>query len=419
MTTRRHLLGLAGAALVGGPLTGVLTGCERRTTITPTVAPPRGARLLAEVRGGLTVVDPAGHTVVPAAAGVYSPDWTQLVTARDGKVTVYDTRTGRASDAGAAGTLQPRIVAANGRTIGLVTPAETGTDPYRPGARYRTTIEARTASGTAGIVYLPGNLEPEAFSADGRFVYVLDYLPPAAPDRYRVRQVELATGELLPLNTRLKSVVPAGAEEEMRGEGRQAVYDPTRQLLFTLYTHQPDHLHTRDLIRGARAGKPHVHAFVHTLSLAEGWAYCVDLPAPFGERAAAGHAIAIAPRAASLSVIDVASGALAVIDPDGLTVTKVARFTPLAGTDAAAAFARPWQLVVAAGAEVVTLDPAAGRVTDRWAAGAPTRGLAVTGDTAYLGVDGAVTAHELSGGRQTGRTAVPGLVRLRHALPPL
>ena len=101
---------------------------------------------------------------------------------------------------------------------------------------------------------LPGNLEPEAFSAAGERLFVLDYLPPAAPDRYRVRMVNLATGKLEPLLTPAKSVVPPGAEEEMRGEGRQAVYDAGRQLLFTLYTHQPDHLHTRDLLAGARPG---------------------------------------------------------------------------------------------------------------------------------------------------------------------
>ena len=36
-----------------------------------------------------------------------------------------------------------------------------------------------------------------------------------------------------------------------------------------------------------------MHAFVHTLSLDQCFAYCIDLPAPFGEGPAEGHAIAV------------------------------------------------------------------------------------------------------------------------------
>ena len=109
------------------------------------------------------------------------------------------------------------------------------------------------SAGQRSRVELPGNLEPEAFDITGQVLFVLDYLPPVAPDRYRVRVVDLHPRQLQPLFTRLKSVVPPGAEEEMRGEGRQAVYGTRKaRQLFTLYTHQPEHEHTRDLINGAR-----------------------------------------------------------------------------------------------------------------------------------------------------------------------
>ncbi|WP_213455747.1 NHL repeat-containing protein [Rhizomonospora bruguierae] len=267
---------------------------------------------------------------------------------------------------------------------------------------------------------MPGNLEPEAFSPDGGFVYVLDHLPPAAPDRYRVRQLEVATGRLLPLNTRLKTPVPAGAEEEMRGEGRQAVYDAGRQLLFTLYTHQPDHVHTRDLIHGARADAPHVHAFVHTLDLTVGWAYCVDLPAPFGEKSPTGHAIALAPDAGALAVVDATTGTLATIDPGSLEVTATTRFAtpPPSDAPAALAYGRPSELAVARDAKVVVLDPGTGAPVATWTAPAPVRGMSIVDGTAFLGGDGAVTTHHLATGAQLTRIEIPSLTRLIHVLPP-
>ena len=99
-----------------------------------------------------------------------------------------------------------------------------------------------------------------------------------------------------PLLLRDKTLVPPGAEEEMRGEGRQAVLSPDRTRLYTLYLHQADHQHTRDLLPGRHAPDgTTVHAFVHVLSLTEGWAYCLDLPAPFGEPAAGTHALTVSP----------------------------------------------------------------------------------------------------------------------------
>jgi hypothetical protein len=268
---------------------------------------------------------------------------------------------------------------------------------------------------------LPGNLEPEAFSADGRLLFVLDYLPPAAPDRYRVRMVNLTTGMPEPLATRAKSVVPPGAEEEMRGEGRQAVYDPVRQLLFTLYTHQPDHLHTRDLLAGARPGAAHVHAFVHTLSLREHWAYCIDLPAPFGERPAMRHAIALRQSGGGgLTVVEAASGAMAVLDPDALAVNSTINFKPPAegAGEAAARFAPDGSLLLASGPEVVRLTATGSEVT-RWVCRSDVRGLVPhpDGRRVYVGHEGGVTCHDLRTGKELSHAAVPALVRLRELLP--
>src|SRR5262249_55171356 len=152
-----------------------------------------------------------------------------------------------------------------------------------------------------------------------------------------------------PLSTHVKQLVPPGAEEEMRGEGRQAVYDPVRGLLFTLYTNQPDEGHVA------------VHAFVHTLNVRDGWAFCVDLPAPFGTGTGQAHAIARSASGTVLVVVDAGSGTLAVVDPDQLTVRSVNQFAPpepVADPAAACFSADGTRLFVAAGRTVTVVDPA-------------------------------------------------------------
>ncbi len=401
---------LAGAVLV------TATGCRRRQPA-GTGAAPSGDLLVVEVPGGaLTMLDTVtGRTVVPAVPAVLSGDGSRVVgTERSGGGTRLVSRrlpgatplTGGTVDDG----LAVRAVSPDGTLVALTSgPAR---DPYRPVPRARTTIVVAGPGDRRRRYDLAGNLEPEAFDVTGRFLFVLDYLPPTAPDRYRVRAVDLTSGRPIRLQTRAKSAVPPGAEEEMRGQGRQAVYDPARRLLFTLYTHQPDHRHTRDLLAGARPGVPHVHAFVHTLSLAERWAFCIDLPAPFGEHGGA-HAIASSPDGGRLHVVDAAAGATAVLDPDALAVVSTTRFAAPAGTVAAtaAAVTADGRLVVGAGRQVTVVG---GGPT--WRAGAAVRGLAPTPDGRYVhvGQDGAVVCHELATGRVVHRVAVPGLVSLHR-----
>jgi hypothetical protein len=208
----------------------------------------------------------------------------------------------------------------------------------------------------------------------------------------------------------------------MRGDGRQAVYDATRKMLFTLYTHQPDHEHTRDLLAGgARADAPQVHAFVHTLQLDSGMAYCIDLPAPFGHAAPTAHTIVAQPDGARLYVVDVGSGSLAHIDSDQLTMAGVSRFS---GADTAGeAFAvttMDGRLVVAAGTLITSLSLGhQSTVAEReWTLSAPARGLAL-GDHGrlYIGQPDEVLACDLATARELARTPVADLVALRHVMP--
>ena len=94
-------------------------------------------------------------------------------------------------------------------------------------------------------VPLEGNDEPEAFSLAGDRLFVVQHLPALAPDRYRVRTVDLARGAVGPVLSRDKQ--PVAAAEELRGRGRTHVLAPALNVLYTLYIHHGDRLHTRDL----------------------------------------------------------------------------------------------------------------------------------------------------------------------------
>lgn len=428
MTTRRAVLHLAGGLAVGaagGAVLGVTGGCERQPATAPVRLP--GDLLFVELSTGtLAAVDTGtGRAVIAAGPAVISGDGTRIVrTEQPGaatRVTSYRLPGAQIESSGTlTGRLAVRAVSPDGRLLALATPSESGTSPYRPPARQRSTIVVADSAGQRARLDLPGNLEPEAFDISGGTLFVLDYLPPTAPDRYRVRAIDLASGRVNPLVARNKGVVLPGTEEEMRGEGRQAVYDRHSQRLFTLYTHQPDHLHTRDLVAGARENAPHVHAFVHTLSLIEGWAFCVDLPSPFGEGAAAGHAIALSPGGDRLYVVDATSASVAVIDPSALNVVTVLDFGPPAGSvgAASAAVTPDGRLLIGAGRGVITMPATASGPVARWSTPTVVRGVATTASHLYVGQDGGVLRLDRATGRAVQRIALPDLQTLRQVTAP-
>jgi hypothetical protein len=413
MTTRRSLLvgaaSLAGAALVGceaGP-----SGPARRSSGAPDL-------LLAGTAAGLIMVrGTASHLVGPA---VYAPDAATIYAAvADGTsatgLETLDTASGRTRGRVALpGRWTPRITSPDGGLVALAAP---GSAPggVRPTGRERTTIVVADRTGERRRLDLPGNYEPDAFRSDGGGLFVLDWLPATAPDRYRVRMVDLATGVPGPLFTRDKVPVPAGAEEEMRGEGRQAVFAPNgAQTLYTLYTHQPDHLHTRDLLAGGRSTE--VHAFVHTLDLQIGWAYCVDLPEPFGQGPAAGHTIAVSADGGRLFVADRTGGRLAVAGTDDLTVRTVVPVPTGTGTASSAVSPDGRVLYLGGDSRVHLVDLATLAVGATWDVGGDVRGLAVSrdGGRVYVGYPGGVGWRHAGTGEELGRLAVPGLTELRR-----
>lgn len=264
-----------------------------------------------------------------------------------------------------------------------------GHNPAKP--RQSTTISVIRGGAERYRYKLAGTIDPEAFSTDGNMLFVLDH----RADTYRVRTVYLSNGELGPLYTREKQAVPDFAEEIMRGQGHHSVYDSTRGILFTLYTHGGDHQHTGQLL-GVRPDAPDIHAFIHALSLREGWAVCIDLPAPFGLAPQASHTITGS--ATQIFAVAGEGGVVAEIDPTELVVSGTFKIPAVPG-DAYAIYTN--RLILATGTRLAGTD-----------LGFPVRGIASgTAGRLWVGKENAIVAVE--DGKAVEQITVPGLIRLR------
>jgi hypothetical protein len=427
MATRRDVLRLAGAT--GGAV--LLGGCAR------TAAPPKPAStdlLYVATTDGLAVVRAdRGLPVVKAAPAIPTADWRHLVST---EVTEARTRV-RVRDIGGqvvsnhvvAGRLAARAATTGGNLVALATATDSaladgdsaGEAPYRPAGRDRTTISVLAGEQERYRFDLAGCLEPEAFDVSGGQLFLLEYLPPRSPDSYRVRVLTLSTGTVGRLAPFPKQFPPQD-EDTMWGEGRQAVYDAGRSMLFTLYTQQrpdrpPADAAQRSPQSSGRNREAQVHAFVHTLSLADGWAYCVDLPEPFGQGPAAGHTIARSPVSGVLYAIDATSGSIAVIDPSSLAVSRVGKTGGGSGTAASVMTPDGRTLFLSAGSMLNQLDPTDLSITNQWPLPVPVRGIAAGPDSQriYVGQPDSILALEPAGGPVVDRIPVSGLKKLRHA----
>lgn len=402
---RRELLGLGAVTLVAA--------CAPAGR--PRPAEP-GELLAVSVGDGITVVESGtGRRVVAPAATLATADGRRLIStvAEPGasRVVTRDAVTGDVvAQTTVRGTGRLAAVAPDAGLVALV--------DGDPAGRTETTIVVAGPAGERHRLTLPGFVQPEAFSAGGTSLFVLDMLPPEHPDHYRVRVLDLAAGQLNALNlpgenAGVKVLVPQGAEEEMRGEGRQAVFDTQRQRLFTLYSHQPDHQHVRDLLHpGARDGKPDVHAFVHTLSVADAWAVCVDLPAAFGTGAVEG--LTIAQHGDEVWVADAGKGVFAVIAADALAVVQEGSFAPVTGRARLAVTGSAAYLAV--GRQVHVIDTASKSVRATWPLPGDAKGVAASEGRLYVGQADAVHRRHPATGAAMGTVAVPGLTAVEHVI---
>lgn len=168
-----------------------------------------------------------------------------------------------------------------------------------------------------------GLIEPEAFSTDGNLLYVIDHETDRNTGGYRVRPLDLASGELQP------TLGPSKRElvEVMNGRGRRQVWSPDASRLYTLYIRQTHHHHHAD---EGGDGEAHIHpepgtdAFVHVLDLTEEWAFCLDLPPEFGAGDLATTALAVSPTGREVAVVDASAGLIAFASTEDLTVSRTA-----------------------------------------------------------------------------------------------
>ena len=375
MTTRRGVLGIMGIAA----LTGLSGACSRGTKEKNSSTD----LLLVAHAAGLGVFDTGKRdwAVPPRPAAVTDRELATL----DGQQLVLRNRKTLEIRSQAQLKGDWTISAVGGDQIALIQGRNL------PKSRENTTISVLRGGTERYRFKLPGTIEPEAFSIDGTSLFVLDH----HGDTYRVRSVDLATGMLNALYTREKKIVPDFAEEIMRGQGHHSVHDTRRGILFTLFTHGGEHQHTGRLL-GVRPDAPDIHAFIHALSLREGWAVCIDLPAPFGLSPAASHTIT----GSSTKLFAVAGegGVVAEIDPAGLGVSGTFTIPAIHG-DAYAIYTD--RLILATGTRLAGVD-----------LGFPVRGIASgEGNRLWAGKENAIVAIEE--GRAADQISLPGLIRLR------
>ena len=367
---RWGILGATAALVVAG-CSGGNPPSERVETVVPStttavvasttpLAQPQAAGVVhAQTADGLVTVDLATGTS-KFTQGVASANWTRVASVDKGVAKLVDAGTGQeVRTAQIPDGLHVSAISPTGNLVAYSDGAEYTVRGLPKGhTMTRVAIVSSSPATAPKVLELEGNLVPEAFTTDGRGMFVLDYVPATAPDHYEVRLIDLATGRKTDVGARPKEL-PA---MQMQGNVRTSLYSPTREMLFTLYSEYGE------------AG----HAFIHALNLTERWSYCIDLPD--SQRFGDGQAT-LAMSGDKLYVLG-DSGQIAEIDaqPYGLRVQRTAQLPT-----AAPAKVRPTvttegsRLVVGHDDRVFFLDQLTLRVNDTFTMGGAVVGLSGDG----------------------------------------
>lgn len=369
----------------------------------PPPAEPVAADLLyLEGSEGIAVLAAGAETEAPATDGIPSTDWSSVVTADASRlatrVEARDARTGAPQwqQEIEGPKLDLRVVSREAEMVALL-PRGSHYLQGRTGTRLVVTgrdVEPRT-------IHLDGNFEPEAFSNDGRSLFVLQYLPAINPNSYQVRRLDLVTEEVLGVYS-----VDAELQERMRGTARIQAMSPDGTYLYTLYT-----------TGGGRFGPR--RAFVHVLNLDELWAHCIDLPPEFGKLEEAEIALTVTPDSKRLYVNDVGSGAMAEVDTQSLEILQTSiegvtsQYEPLTVHDGR------HTLYVARGPSLTSIDTRTLEEGESWTGVGRIKGVQVSSDAkkvyVALGRDVVTLATETLD--EVGRADPPGVGRIRAMGP--
>jgi len=195
-------------------------------------------------------------------------------------------------------------ISTDGRTLVLI----------RPRARFPRTVTTFAVMSTKPrlrlrrIVRLRGDFSYDALSPDGESLFLINYISPGDPTKYRVRVYDLARDRLDP-----RAIVdPRESPDDMNGLPVTRVGSPDGRWAYTLYD---------------GAGK---HPFIHALDTRDRTAVCIDLDGP---------AFAPGGNAYDLRLAVAARGARLDVRRDRAIVATVdtATFRVRTGTSAAAA----------------------------------------------------------------------------------
>lgn len=281
--------------------------------------------LVSDGAGRISLLDintgEAAYTVTDA---VKTPDGSKIVRAgTEGETTEVEVLNPTSGEVVTStrieGNLEIRAVSPFGGVVALMPPRPSTTDLYVPEPREQTSIEVVWSDGRPPRDYvLDGNFEPETFSTDEETLFLLEFSPPSDPDRYYVRQLDLASGEITGVETTDQG---QGIElnPEMRGHARAQAMSPDGTYLFSLYTIGRG----EDPVHDPNDPETDRWAFVHTLNLEEKWSHCIFLPVPFGTEAESAMSLGISGDGKDLFVIDASTESVARIDATELDVDMV------------------------------------------------------------------------------------------------
>ena len=361
--------------------------------------------LVSDGSGTISLLDPeTGEALFEVPGATATPDRSALLTtATTGDHTVLESRdpvTGLVTGSTTLdnGGLTVRTVSPEGEAVALM-PGPEGAGIYEPQARERTSLTVSYLDDRPSRTYdLPGNIEPEMFSFDETGLFVLEFVPPMAPDSYYVRRLDLATEAMT--DTGAPQV---GLNPKMRGRARASVLHPRGDQLFTLYT-LPQ---TGEPVFDPAHGDEPLHAFIHTINLKENWSFCTFLPEPIGTVDEATVGMGISPSGDEVIVVDPSTSTMARVDTSELTVVESLHIDKLRDADAKAAVAvtKDGAVYVGSGPMLLELTRPALQATRVWSQDSDISGLSVSasGGELRVGGGGAITLIERTTGQRDGR----------------
>lgn len=325
---------------------------------------PRAADTIFLRTGGIVAAIKPGAAAPSfrGGAAVPSPTWATVVRSNRVRRTTHLTAVDPVSGAlrwrgEVPGNLRVKVVSHDGTLAALGPMSEPS---YQAGRRQTSLLIAGSRSSETRGYGLQGNYEPEAFSKDGKSLFVIRYLPARNPTSYQVRRLDLTTGEVVEVYTPDQDL-----QQAMGGTARLQAASPDGRRLYTLYT--------------LDVGNGETKAFVHVLALDELWAHCIDLPQDFALAPERSTSLAVTPDGSKLYVANSTARQVAVVDAETLHVTETASLDLVSGSKTYTATAGDDRLHVASASRVIALDEDLQEVR-RWQFSEAVKGLQIARD---------------------------------------